>query len=199
MGPCFSRPLGPLGPVLVTYMRHKPDAYFMGFQFGGVTVAYIATLFGVPERCVIEVIATQGEKKRLLIFIDENGEQRVGCYNGFSNGMRPPPGTYCVIYKLPAAFHGTNMENLDSIFKNGLSKDKRDGVHMAINPKAVAGFRPGSDLIVRVDIEQMRLDGYKVYALDNGVIMFYGDIPSKYLTFWDKNDEQVFIFVFGDD
>ena len=124
-------------------------------------------------------IECQAPKKRLVVFRGEDGELRVGAYNGFTNDLLPPLGTFSKCEE-EFAYHYTYHKYLTHIFEQGLDPGEREGVHMAsLNDQWLS--RKDSEVMIKVNVKKMQEDGLEVYKLNNGVIMHYGRIPVEYL------------------
>ncbi|KAF7298953.1 putative tRNA 2'-phosphotransferase [Mycena indigotica] len=87
------------------------------------------------------------------------------------------------------AVHGTTNAAWDLIAAQGLSKMKRNHIHLAqgiANENVVSGMRKSSQILIFVDIERALVDGIKFSLSDNGVILTEGDergiLPTKYFT-----------------
>lgn len=69
-------------------------------------------------------------------------------------------------------YHGTPVNNLDSILATGLNPGERQYVHLSadIETAATVGLR-GTDkaVILKLDVEEMRDSGYPFYLAENGV------------------------------
>lgn len=68
-------------------------------------------------------------------------------------------------------YHGTSIDNVDSIEENGIEKRSRQHVHLSID-RATAinvGARHGKPIVLIIDAEQMHLDGLKFYHTKNDV------------------------------
>jgi len=80
-------------------------------------------------------------------------------------------------------YHGTTVKNLDSIFKNGISKMCRNFVHLSDDIKTAynVGSRYGTPTILKIDVYNMIKDGYVFYQSENGVYLT-DNVPSKYIT-----------------
>jgi len=81
-------------------------------------------------------------------------------------------------------FHGTASKSLDSIFKNGLSKQNRHHVHLSLDePTAVSvGARHGKPVVLTINSKLMHDSGYKFYQSENR-IWLTDNIPANFITF----------------
>lgn len=69
-------------------------------------------------------------------------------------------------------YHGTSMENLKYIVKEGLSKMTRDHVHLSEDfetAERVGSRKKGQTVILEIDTARMFADGVKFYQSSNGV------------------------------
>lgn len=84
---------------------------------------------------------------------------------------------------LPIAVHSTYKESISIILKEGLSKMKRNHIHMAKSKNIVHGTRKNATAFINIDVKRAIEDGIKFYESDNGVILsagVNGIIDSKY-------------------
>ena len=88
---------------------------------------------------------------------------------------------------LPSCFHGTYWRYLDAIMTKGLSRMRRQHIHMAKGffGEVQSGYRKDCDVLISIDVEKsMREGGLKFYESGNGVVLSEGDnngcIPAQY-------------------
>ena len=81
-------------------------------------------------------------------------------------------------------YHGTAERFLDSIRRQGLLKGKRHQVHLSADAETAAkvGQRHGKPVVLEVQAEQMRQDGFVFYVSANRVWLT-NHVPSLYLAF----------------
>jgi len=88
----------------------------------------------------------------------------------------------------PTVFHGTYEKFLPMILENGLSRMKRNHIHMAtsMNPNSVvSGVRKNAEVYIKVDIAKALKAGIPFFISNNGVILSpglseTGIIPSEF-------------------
>ncbi len=84
-----------------------------------------------------------------------------------------------------SVFHGTTLENIESIKKEGLISGNRQHVHLSKN-RTVAqtvGSRHGKNVVIlEVDARRMRADKQKLFISKNGVILTK-HVDPKYIKF----------------
>lgn len=80
-------------------------------------------------------------------------------------------------------YHGTVQKFIDSIMKNGLSKQTRNYLHLSKDVKTAVsvGSRRGDAVILKINALDMYHDGYKFFISKNGVYLI-DLVPSKYIT-----------------
>jgi putative RNA 2'-phosphotransferase len=114
-------------------------------------------------RALIEEVVRENDKQRFII--DGN---RIRANQGHSinidlalKAVKPPK----VLY------HGTATRFLDSIMKEGLSKQSRQHVHLSkdIETATIVGKRHGKVVILEVNAQKMFEEGYEFYLSENGV------------------------------
>lgn len=79
-------------------------------------------------------------------------------------------------------YHGTKIDNYDSIIDKGILKMNRQYVHLSkdIFVAYEVGKRHGEPLIFLIFAKQMYNDGYNFYLSENGVWLT-NHVPSKYI------------------
>ncbi len=110
------------------------------------------------------VVKTKGKQQ----FEYNEDMTRIRAFQGYPSSndialkaVEPP-------YKL---YHGTSIDNVDSIEKSGIEKRSKQYVHLSID-RATAinvGARHGKPSVLIIDAEQMYLDGLKFYHSKNDV------------------------------
>jgi putative RNA 2'-phosphotransferase len=80
-------------------------------------------------------------------------------------------------------YHGTAIDNLDSIFEKGLLKGKRHHVHLSTNKETMirVGMRHGKPVLLTIDSSQMHVDGCQFFVTGNDVWLTEYVAP-RYLT-----------------
>lgn len=83
-------------------------------------------------------------------------------------------------------YHGTAIQFVNSIQKQGLQKMSRHHVHLSadINTAIKVGQRKGKVIIFIIDAAKMYQDGYQFYRSDNGVWLV-NSVPPEYLTYFN--------------
>jgi len=80
--------------------------------------------------------------------------------------------------ELPLAVHGTNIKAWESISEQGLSRMKRNHVHLATglpSSGVKSGMRANSQVLIYIDIPKAMAAGLKFYLSSNGVVLSEGD------------------------
>ncbi|KAJ7644156.1 KptA family-domain-containing protein [Roridomyces roridus] len=76
------------------------------------------------------------------------------------------------------AVHGTTKKAWESIATQGLSKMKRNHIHLAqglAGDKVVSGMRGQSQILIFIDVQRAMDDGVKFFLSDNGVVLTEGN------------------------
>jgi len=155
-----------ISKFLSLLLRHKPET--IGLKLDENGWAEIDELIEKSTnmrltRALIERVVEQDDKQRFII--DDN---KIRANQGHSlavdlalNAVTPPE----VLY------HGTATRFLDSIMKMGLTKQKRQHVHLSkeIETATHVGMRHGKVVILEVDAKGMYEEGYLFYLSKNGV------------------------------
>lgn len=80
-------------------------------------------------------------------------------------------------------YHGTSLEILDIIKKEGLKKMNRNHVHLSKDietAEIVAKRRKGKYVILEIQADHMRAENFKFYKAKNGVWLV-DSVPPKYI------------------
>ncbi len=79
-------------------------------------------------------------------------------------------------------FHGTSEKSVESIWENGIEKQKRQHVHLSgdIETAIKVGQRHGKPFIFKVLAEEMYNDKFEFFISDNNVWLT-NNVPKKYL------------------
>ncbi len=80
-------------------------------------------------------------------------------------------------------FHGTSEKNIDSIFKDGISKMKRHHVHLSQDFATAhqVGKRHGTPVILKINSKEMQKAGFPFFLSDNNVWLT-DFIPIEFIT-----------------
>lgn len=158
-------------------LRHNPDA--AGIKLDAAGWAQVKDLthhagFTMKE---LETIVATDDKQRYTF---DDTKQRIRANQGHSipdvkiefEEVIPPEFLY----------HGTVQRFIDSIMKNGLSKQKRNYLHLSkdIETATSVGSRRGDAVILKIHALEMYNDGYKFLISKNGIYLI-DLIPSKYI------------------
>lgn len=83
----------------------------------------------------------------------------------------------------PTLYHGTSVKHIDSIMKEGLSKQSRLHVHLSDSRDTAmsVGSRRGKPVILSVNSELAHKDGVKFFKSENGVWLV-DKVDLKYLS-----------------
>ena len=147
-------------------LRHQPEK--IGLELDGNGWADINELIKKSQKVkltkeLIEEVVTKNNKQRFII---KDGKIRANQGHSINidlelKSILPPN----VLY------HGTATRFLDSIFKEGLTKQSRQYVHLSkdIETSTMVGKRHGKVVILEVDAKRMFEEGYVFYLSENGV------------------------------
>ncbi len=80
-------------------------------------------------------------------------------------------------------YHGTKIESLKSIKKEGLIPMSRQHVHLSIDRETaeiVAGRRKGDYIILEIEARKLQNSGHKVLISENGVFLTE-NVPANFI------------------
>jgi len=158
-------------------LRHKPET--IGLKLDKNGWADIDELIEKSKkikltRALIDEVVADNDKQRFII---EGDKIRANQGHSIKVDMEfkavTPPDTL---------FHGTATRFLESIMETGLSKQKRQHVHLSknIETATAVGKRHGKVVILEVDAKNMSEEGYEFYLSENGVWLT-DNVPVNYL------------------
>ena len=176
-----------LSKFLSLVLRHKPEA--LGFSLDKEGWASVAELMEKMQQKGMDV-----DLKQLQKVVATNDKQRfsfsadgtkIRANQGHSLpielGLEPvtPPATL---------YHGTAIQNISSILKNGLERRKRQHVHLSQDAETArkVGQRHGKPVILMIRSEQMHREGHLFYHSANGVWLTEA-APPKFIELKDGN------------
>jgi len=147
-------------------LRHNPQSIGLALDRQGW--ANIDELIAKSQKLslsreILEKIVSQNDKQRFAI-----KDNKIRANQGHSievdlalEAVQPPD----ILY------HGTATRFLDSIMQMGLSKQKRQHVHLSkdLDTAKMVGKRHGKLVILEVDTKQMYAEGFDFFLSDNGV------------------------------
>jgi putative RNA 2'-phosphotransferase len=173
----MSKKLIGIGRKIAYLLRHNPEDLTMD-KNGWVDVNELINKLSIDIDTLKEVVITN-DKKRYTFNDDET---KIRALQGHSIDIEPiltktvPPKTL---------YHGTSPSFLDSILNNGLSKMKRQHVHLSGDIKTAysVGKRHSKSkkpVIIMVAAKEMDDDGFDFYLSDNGVWLT-DNVPTKYI------------------
>lgn len=160
-------------------LRHKPDA--IGLELDSAGWAELDVLIAkspeISNRDEILTVVAENDKQRFIL--SEDGA-RIRANQGHSIsielGLKPTePPTHL--------YHGTATRFLDIILEQGLKKMNRQHVHLSadIETATKVGSRHGKVVILLLDIQAMRADGFDFFVSENGVWLT-DHVPPRYLS-----------------
>jgi putative RNA 2'-phosphotransferase len=166
---------------LSKHLRHDPAALGIALEPGGwiavdVLLAACAARGVELTRAELDEVVRTSDKQRFAF--DATGT-RLRASQGHSvpielslEPVEPPQ----VLY------HGTHAGALAAIEREGLSRMQRHHVHLSSDVETATrvGARRGPAIVLRVDAQAMRRDGFVFFRSDNGVWLVER-VPPAYL------------------
>jgi putative RNA 2'-phosphotransferase len=158
-------------------LRHTPEMYTLAIDKSGyVSVEALIKAIGITMIQLEEIVDTS-DKKRLAFNEDKT---LIRATNGHS--IKGIDVGAILVEPMKPLYHGTYINNIEFIEKQGLKKMGRVALHLSDNSTdAIAvGRRGGAPILYEVNTMDMIADGYKFYQTENGV--YYTDhVPPQYL------------------
>lgn len=130
----------------------------------------------------IERVVTSCSKQRFTLIKDDDGSLSIRANQGHSlpqiTALELKP--ILTAEDIPLAVHGTYFSAWRSIKSQGLSKMKRNHIHMAAglpgDDGVISGMRAKCEVLIFIDVEKAMQEGLKFYLSSNGVILSEGDV-----------------------
>jgi len=155
-----------ISKFLSLLLRHKPQTIGLKLDVHGW--ADIDEIIEKSQniqlnRALIDEVVVKNDKQRFII---KNNKIRANQGHSISVDLEfkavPPPNML---------YHGTATHFLKSIMEIGLTKQKRQHVHLSkeIATALNVGKRHGEVVLLEIDTEKMFENGYKFYLSENGV------------------------------
>ena len=172
-----------LSKVLSLVLRHKPEVIGITLDQNGWTDVH----------SLLEKMNTAGfpiSPGQLQQIVATNNKQRFG-FNADQSRIRARQGHSVQVDPgfqptIPPArlYHGTALQNLESIRSQGLHSGSRNHVHLSDNAVTAmqVGARHGKPVLLEVDAGPMHAAGFDFYISDNGVWLT-DSVPRTYLIF----------------
>lgn len=169
-------------------LRHQPDT--IGLTLDGSGWANIKELIMLSNEnkqtidlSLIQQVVATNDKQRFSI--SEDGQFiRANQGHSISVDLELEP-----VLPPSILFHGTATRFVDSIFEQGLTKSKRQHVHLSATKETAitVGQRHGKPAILMVAAQQMHEQGYLFFQSKNGVWLT-DHIPVNFLTKEENNE-----------
>lgn len=154
------------GKFLCLILRHKPEEINLKLDKHGwanVKELLLKTKFISLDE-LNEIVETNNKKR----FEFNEDKTLIRACQGHSINVEMDYKPQCPPDIL---YHGTATKFLESIFKNGILKGKRQYVHLSINTETAlnVGERHGNPVVLKINAKQMFDDGINFYCSNNGV------------------------------
>lgn len=174
----LSKHLFDISRFMALVLRHKPHQANLTLDENGyVEITILCNNLGITAE-ELNLIVESNDKQRFAFNEDKS---KIRASQGHSLGNVnlelkeeiPPQHLY----------HGTKESFVKSILKEGLTKQKRNHVHLSDNINTavnVANRRNGESVILTILAMKMRSEGYKFYKSKNGVWLTE-TVPVKYI------------------
>jgi putative RNA 2'-phosphotransferase len=166
-----------ISKFLSLLLRHKPQT--IGLKLDANGWADINELIEKSkniklDRALIDEVVAKNDKQRFII---ENNKIRANQGHSIDVDLE-----FKTIEPPSVLYHGTATRFLDSIMKIGLTKQKRQQVHLSqeIKTAIAVGKRHGKVALLKIDAEKMFEKGYEFYLSENGVWLT-DNVPLEYI------------------
>lgn len=173
-----------IGKYLTYLLRHCPESLKLKMDNKGyVSISELieklkTTKYKIDIEILDRIVKTDDKQR----FSYNEDKTKIRCVQGHSFHVSVakegiPPSTL---------YHGTSIDNLSSIKKNGILKCSRDYVHLSSDKDTAVdvGLRHAKSLdkviVFKIDTQKMISDGFKFYVAENGVWLIEY-IPPQYV------------------
>lgn len=171
-----------ISKLMSLVLRHQPEA--IGLQLDENGWANVEELIQK-----INANGTKVDVATILIVVETNDKKRFG-FNEDKTMIRANQGHSIEVDlnltpSIPPdiLYHGTADRFVDSILKEGLTKQQRQHVHLSrqIETAKAVGTRHGKPIILHINAKAMRDDGHLFYVSENNVWLVDA-VPTQYIT-----------------
>ena len=165
-----------ISKYLSLILRHKPEVAGIELdKHGWAKVDEILVALKIDMNTLEEIVRT--DEKMRYSFNDTKNLIRANQGHSIDVDVELDEGI--PTHKL---YHGTISKSLESIMKEGLSKQSRKYVHLSvdIDTAVKVGSRRGKPVILEIDAERMHADGYKFFVSKNNVWLT-DSVPVEYI------------------
>ena len=158
-------------------LRHDPEDLIMDKE-GWVLTSQLLAKLNIRLTDLEEIVASNDKKR--FSFNEDKTEIRANQGHSKNLGLDIKfdevqfPQTY---------YHGTARKNVVSIMKSGLHSQTRAYVHLSkdVETARKVGLRHSKDIVIlEIDGNQMKRDGFKIYESKNEVILV-DHVHSEYI------------------
>lgn len=156
-----------LSHTLSERLRHAPGALPMDAAGWVPVSALLAALKVSPED--LDAVVRENNKSRFTV-----RDGMIRACQGHSLAHTPVTrealeASWCRDESGEALWHGTSLDALPPIAREGILPGERSHVHLAPATDSAVGKRAGVDALLRVDTNALRRKGIDVFVSDNGV------------------------------
>ncbi len=162
-------------------LRHRPDAARLRMdEHGWVAVDDLLAALRI-SRQQLDAVVTGNDKQRFSVESGPEGRDRIRANQGHTIPVDldlapvPPP---------DRLYHGTTVERLDSIIRDGLHRGQRHHVHLsgdvATAVEVGRRHRNATVAVLVIDSGAMARAGYEFYRSANGVWLI-DHVPARYI------------------
>jgi putative RNA 2'-phosphotransferase len=147
-------------------LRHHPQILNITMdEQGWVSVVKLLENLNGVSLDRLENIVTENNKKR---FAFNDDKTRIRASQGHSIEIDL---AYSPVEPPEFLFHGTAVQNIDSIKKSGIVKGERHHVHLSSDKETArsVGKRPGKPIILIIQSKVMHEAGYQIFVSENDV------------------------------
>jgi putative RNA 2'-phosphotransferase len=158
-------------------LRHDPEDLIMDKE-GWVLTSQLLAKLNIRLTDLEEIVASNDKKRfsfnedKTKIRANQGHSKKLGLDIKFDEVQFPK--TY---------YHGTARKNVVSIMKSGLHSQTRAYVHLSkdVETARMVGLRHSKDIVIlEIDGNQMKRDGFKIYESKNEVILV-DHVHSEYI------------------
>lgn len=147
-------------------LRHNPQILNLTMdEQGWVSVAELLENLNDVSMEMLENVVAENNKKRFAFNADKT---KIRASQGHSI---PIDLAYSPVEPPDFLFHGTAVQNIDSIKKSGIVKGSRHHVHLSLDEETAksVGKRHGKPVILTVSAKKMYKAGHEFFVSENGV------------------------------
>ncbi len=164
-------------------LRHKPEDFNISLSVEGWASTHNAAKALKCTTDDIKRIVAEDDKGRYELRAHDTQVRAVQGHSTLQVKI-----SYPIMTPPAILYHGTSMQNVDSILENGINSASRNFVHLSeeLITAIAVGNRRGKPVVFAVDTNKVRALGHDFYLAPNGVWLYPLTIPPSCISIYTQ-------------